>query len=293
MKEVHRMGGSIIEIRKGDALYPESLLQVQPAVEQLYCLGDTGLLKTKMAAVVGSRKCSEYGKQTAMAIGKALSRAGITTVSGMAKGIDSFGHLGALKNGGKTIAVLGCGVDVCYPADNRKLYEQILQDGLIVSEYPPGTNPMQYRFPQRNRIIAGLAEAVTVVEAGTGSGALITAELGGQLGKPVYGVPGNITSQWSLGTNRLIADGAFPLVVIEDLIHTLGGTSLLDDDSRRDLSQTELQVVQIVEQEGEVSLEYLCGRLGKNPVDMNGIVMVLEMKGYIAYNFGKIFVAKF
>jgi len=283
----------IIEIRKGDKLYPECLCSVIPPVETLYCAGNAELLQSRMAGVVGSRKCSEYGKQTAMALGKSLSRAEFTVVSGMAKGIDSFGHLGALKNGGNTVAVLGCGVDICYPAENRSLYEQILSEGLILSEYPPGTKPMPYRFPQRNRIIAGLSEAVTVVEAGTGSGSLITAELAEQLGRQVFAVPGNITSQWSLGTNRLIADGVQPLVVIEDLIQALGGRCVLEDESRRDLSETEQRVLQLLEEHGEVSLEFLCSRMEKSPVDMNGIVMVLEMKGYLAVNFGKIFLAKF
>ena len=287
------MSGKIVEIKREDRRFPAALADCIPPVEQLYCIGDTDLLKTPMAAVVGSRKCSEYGKQTAMAIGRTLSRAGITVVSGMAKGIDNFGHQGALRGGGKTVAVLGCGTDICYPADNRKLYDRIAEEGLIVSEYPPGTPPMPYRFPQRNRIIAGLAKAVVIVEAGTGSGSLITAELGEQMGRQVFAVPGNITSQWSLGTNRLIADGAAPLVVVEDLIHALGGKSILEESSRKELSETEQQVVRILEEEGEVSLDYLCGRMKKNPVDMNGIVMVLEMKGYAAVNFGKIFVAKF
>ena len=152
---------------------------------------------------------------------------------------------------------------------------------------------MPYMFPQRNRIIAGLSEAVCIVEAGTGSGALITAELAAEQGKTVFAVPGNITSPWSLGTNKLIADGAQPLVVVEDLVRALGGIPVSEESRRADLSETEQQVLQILEKEGEVSLEFLCRALSKNPVDMNGIVMILEMKGYIAVNFGKIFIANF
>ena len=287
------MAEKIIEIKKGDKLFPEALKTVVPAVKQLYCIGDLTLLDTKMAAVAGSRKCSEYGKKTAMAIGSALGRAGITVVSGMAKGIDNFGHQGVLRSGGHSVAVLGCGVDVCYPVDNRKLYERLADEGLILSEYPPGTRPMPYMFPQRNRIIAGLAEAVCIVEAGTGSGALITAELAADMGKPVYAVPGNITSPWSLGTNRLIADGALPLVVVEDLVRELGGVSVAEEGSRDDLSETERNVLQVLEQQGEVTLDFLCRTLSVSPVDMNGIIMILEMKGYVAGNFGKIFIAKF
>ncbi|MDY3239930.1 MAG: DNA-processing protein DprA [Anaerovoracaceae bacterium] len=287
------MKEKIIEIKKGDKLFPEALKSVAPAVKQLYCIGDIALLDTKMAAVAGSRKCSEYGKKTAMAIGSALGRAGITVVSGMAKGIDNFGHQGVLRSGGRAVAVLGCGVDICYPADNRKLYERLAAEGLILSEYPPGTRPMPYMFPQRNRIIAGLAETVCIVEAGTGSGALITAELAADMGKTVYAVPGNITSPWSLGTNRLIADGALPLVVVEDLVREMGGVSVAEEDSRDDLSELERNVLQILEQHGEVTLEFLCRSLAVSPVDMNGIIMILEMKGYVAVNFGKIFIAKF
>ncbi|MCI6011284.1 MAG: DNA-processing protein DprA [Firmicutes bacterium] len=287
------MTEKIIEIRKGDKLYPEALQFVLPEVKRLYCLGNTALLKKPAAAVVGSRKCSEYGKKTAMTIGSALARAGIPVVSGMAKGIDNFAHQGTLRAGGQAVAVLGCGVDICYPAENRKLYERLLAEGLILSEYPPGTKPMPYMFPQRNRIIAGLSEAVCIVEAGTGSGALITAELAAEQGKTVFAVPGNITSPWSLGTNKLIADGAQPLVVVEDLVRALGGIPVSEESRRADLSETEQQVLQILEKEGEVGLEFLCRALSKNPVDMNGIVMILEMKGYIAVNFGKIFIANF
>lgn len=284
---------SVILINKEDELYPPQLRMIEESPKQLYCIGDVALLKRPMAAVIGSRKCSEYGKQTAMAVGKSLGMAGACVVSGMAKGIDSFGHLGALKHGGKTIAVLGCGVDICYPAENRKLYEQICAEGLVISEYPPGTQPMPFRFPQRNRIIAGLSKVVTVVEAGRDSGALITAGLAEDYGRDVYAVPGNITSMWSLGTNKLIQDGAMAVVTVDDIVGAMGMEICRSEKDYEGLSEMERQLVKLVEQAGEVSLEYLCGKTGKGPVDMNGIVMVLEMKGFLATNFGKIFVAKF
>ena len=283
----------ITVIEKEDPDYPQMLRHILSPPERLYCIGNTELLKTPMAAVIGSRKCSEYGKQTAMALGNTLARAGITVVSGMAKGIDSFGHLGALKNGGKSIAVLGCGADVCYPAENRKLYDQLCAEGLIVSEYPPGTRAMPYMFPQRNRIIAGLSQVVAVVEAGHDSGALITAGLAEDFGRDVYAVPGNITSMWSLGTNKLIADGAMPVVVLDDVVRAMGMELPSDPELDAGLSELEKQVLKIVRQEGEVTLNFLSGKLQKNPVDVNGIVMVLEMKGILATSFGKIFVAKF
>lgn len=290
-------------IKKGDAGYPEQLLQIPRPPEILYCKGNIELLKKPMAAIIGSRKCSEYGKQVAMKLGRNLAEAGAVVLSGMAKGIDSFGHLGALRRGetGKasgTVAVLGCGVDICYPAENRKLYDEICADGLIISEYPPGTKPMPYMFPQRNRIIAGLAQVVTVVEAGRDSGALITATLAEEYGREVFAVPGNINSIWSLGTNKLIADGAMPVVVLDDVVRAMNLPAL--DFSAKSassisdgLSELERSIVDLVAANGEVSLEFLCNRLGKNPVELNGIVMILEIKGILATNFGKIFVANF
>lgn len=290
---MYEIGKGITVIEKEDSFYPTLLYQIPSAPERLYCRGNMALLNQPMAAVVGSRKCSEYGKQVAMNLGKALAQAGAAVVSGMAKGIDSFGHLGALKAGGKTIAVLGCGVDICYPAENRKLYDQIASEGLLVSEYEPGTRPMPFMFPQRNRIIAGLCRVITVVEAGRDSGALITAGLAEDFGREVYAVPGNITSMWSLGTNKLIADGAMPVVVLDDVVRAVGLAAKSVSSDMTGLSELERQVVELVEQNGEVTLEYLCSRLRKNPVDMNGIVMILEIKGVLATNFGKIFVANF
>ena len=290
---MHQTGNRIIVLEKEDIRYPDLLRQIPEPPKQLYCIGNLELLKMPAAALVGSRKCSEYGKQVAMNLGKTLAQAGAAVVSGMAKGIDSFAQLGTLKAGGKTIAVLGCGVDICYPAENRKLYDQIASEGLIVSEYPPGTAPMPYMFPQRNRIIAGLSRVVTVVEAGRDSGALITAGLAEDFGREVYAVPGNITSMWSLGTNKLIADGAIPVVVLDDVVRAMGLTAKSVSSDMAGLSELERQVVALVEQNGEVTLEFLCSRLRKNPVDMNGIVMILEIKGVLATNFGKIFVANF
>lgn len=293
-------------IKKGDAGYPEQLLQIPRPPEILYCKGNIELLKKPMAAIIGSRKCSEYGKQVAMKLGRNLAEAGAVVLSGMAKGIDSFGHLGALRRGekgisgksGETVAVLGCGVDICYPAENRKLYDEICAEGLIISEYPPGTKPMPYMFPQRNRIIAGLAQVVTVVEAGRDSGALITATLAEEYGREVFAVPGNINSIWSLGTNKLIADGAMPVVVLDDVVRAMNLPALdfsakSASSSSDGLSELERSIVDLVAANGEVSLEFLCNRLGKNPVELNGIVMILEIKGILATNFGKIFVANF
>ena len=247
----------------------------------------------KKLAVVGSRKCSEYGRTTAMRIGETAARNNVTVVSGMAKGIDRFAHLGALKAGGKTIAVLGCGVNICYPKENRELYERIASQGLLISELPPDTPPAPYTFPQRNRIISGLSEAVTVVEAGTGSGALITAESAASQGRDVFAVPGNINSQYSLGTNKLLTDGATPIAVIDDIFIGMGISPAADAKEVDSLGADEEMVYRLIKENGEITVDFICRSLGKTPVWVNGIVAVLEIKGLVAYNLGKIFIAKF
>ena len=217
----------IIRITMESDEYPDSLREIQGSPRELYCIGDISLLKTPCAAIVGSRRYTIYGRQTALMIGKMLAGRGITVVSGMAKGIDSFAHQGALsKQEGKTIAVLGTAIGKPYPASNAALMEEIEEKGLVISEYPPDFPGSQYGFPARNRIISGLSKSVIVVEAGLKSGSLITAQIAGDQGKTVFAVPGNINSQFSIGTNLLIRDGAYPLVVVDDVIREMGVQSL-------------------------------------------------------------------
>ena len=258
----------------------------------LYAIGDTSLLRQRALAVVGSRKCSEYGKRIAMQIGKTAAQNQVVLVSGMAKGIDSFAHLGALRAGGKTIAVLGSGVDICYPRENAKLYAEIAAKGLLLSQFPPGLQPRPQTFPQRNRIIAGLAEAVTVVEAGTNSGALITAEYAAALSREIFAVPGNITSAYSLGCNKLLMDGASPIAVIDDIFLGMGLTPAADPEEAAALGKDEQLVYRMIQKQGETSIDDLCQKLQKDSVYVTGIISVLEIKGLVAYHFGKIFIAK-
>lgn len=280
-------------VKKEDEAYPESLRLIKNPPKALYCIGDVSLLKQSCIAVVGSRKCSEYGKQTAMKIAKTAAENDVVIVSGMAKGIDSFAHLGALRNGGKTIAVLGCGADVCYPAENRKLYEEIKQKGLVVSEAEPGKNPLPYLFPLRNRIISGLSRAVAVVEAGTKSGSLITAEIAAEQGRDVFAVPGNISSPYSLGTNKLLMDGARPIAVIDDIFTEMGIPLKAAAEEMQQLGCDEAKIYRFVKENGETTIDEICAKLGKDAFSVNGIVAVLEIKGLINYSLGKIFVAKF
>ena len=280
-------------IYKEDSIFPEFLKNISDAPLALYCAGDISLLNRDCVAVVGARKCSEYGRQVALKIGETLAKNDIVTVSGMAEGIDASAHLGALKVGGKTIAVLGSGVDVCYPRCNKNLYDRIIDEGLIISEYPLGTKPKPFYFPRRNRIISAISKAVTVVEASSGSGSLITAEIAAEQGKEIIAVPGNINSTFSLGCNKLIADGASIMTVPEDVLRIIGVEPKLQKEEFVEMGEDERKIFNMLKEEGELTLEYLCKILGKEPSLISGLIAVMEIKGLVSYQLGKIFIAKF
>ena len=204
----------ILLIHYLDARYPKRLNAIEDFPVVLFAIGNINLLeKTKIVAMVGSRECTRYGINVAKEIAINLSKDHVCVISGLAKGIDYWSHLGALSQPGNTIAVLGSGIDVIYPKENKTLYEKIIaKNGLILSEYRVGTTPKPAYFPKRNRIISGLANCVIVIEAGEKSGALITAEEAILQNKPVYAVPGGITQTMSKGCNRLIYDGAIPIL---------------------------------------------------------------------------------
>lgn len=191
-----------------DTAYPQLLREIPDPPVVLYCLGNTDLLQSVCVAMVGSRSATSYGRRVARSFAEGLSREGVTVVSGMALGIDSESHIGALQARGSTIGVLGCGIDVVYPRQNGSLYEQVINSGLLISEYPPGTRPEGFRFPARNRIIAGLSSGVVVVEAARKSGSLITAQLGLDFGREIFAVPGQVDSYKSEGAHWLLQQGA-------------------------------------------------------------------------------------
>lgn len=184
--------------------------------------GEAAILDSPAVAVVGARSCSAYGASVARMLGRELAAAGLVVVSGLARGVDGEAHRGAVEAGGLTVAVLGCGVDRVYPAAHAELSRRIASSGLIVSEYAPGVEPAPWRFPARNRIIAGLAAATVVVEARERSGALITADLALEEGREVFAVPGEITSALSRGTNALLRTGATALTSAEDVLEAYG-----------------------------------------------------------------------
>lgn len=214
------LGAEVIDFRQED--YPASLrLLPQPPV-MLFVRGRAGVLGHPGVAMVGTRACTPYGRDAAAAISLGLASAGYAVISGLARGIDAAAHQAAADAGGATIAVLGTGVDVTYPPEHAGLARRIVEVGCLVSEFPPGTPPRKYHFPQRNRLIAGLARAVVVVEADERSGALITAGHALEQGKDVFAVPGPIDAPTSRGTNRLIQDGAGLVSCAADVIDALG-----------------------------------------------------------------------
>jgi len=207
-------------IARGDAAYPAALDAYEDAPDSLFVRGV--LPRRAGVAIVGTRRCTAYGLELAAAYGRAAADAGWVVVSGLARGIDGAAHRGMVSVGGVGVAVLGSGIDVAYPAEHRRLGERLLEGGgAIISEYPPGTRPDAWRFPPRNRIIAGLSAAVVVVEAARTGGALITAVKAAEYGIPVFAMPGDVDRVASEGTNRLIRDGAYPVFDPHDLVEEL------------------------------------------------------------------------
>ncbi|MBE6048667.1 MAG: DNA-protecting protein DprA [Clostridium sp.] len=200
-----------------DKKFPKELREIDDPPYALFYKGNIDVLQERKVSIIGSRLCSQYGIEITKLLTKELISFNISIISGGAKGIDSISHKTCVENGGKTVVVLGCGIDVVYPYQNRKLFKQIEEDGLIITEFLPGTKPLKYNFPRRNRIISGLSELVIVVEASERSGSLITARLAAEQGKEIMSIPGSIFSKSSKGCNKLIRDGAQVFSDMEDL----------------------------------------------------------------------------
>ncbi|MBI5666587.1 MAG: DNA-protecting protein DprA [Chloroflexi bacterium] len=204
-----------------DADYPALLKAVPDAPAVLYVRGTLSPDDSRALSIVGTRRATSYGRDAAYHFAKHLAARNITIISGLAHGVDAAAHRGALDGGGRTLAVLGCGIDRVYPADNHRLAADIVQHGALLSEFPVGTPPEASNFPRRNRIISGLALGVLVVEAPEKSGALITTTTAAEQGREVFAVPGNIFNPMSGGTNRLIQDGAKLVLTVEDILEEL------------------------------------------------------------------------
>lgn len=255
-------------IRSGSNGYPVGLGDLEDAPD----LHMAGVLTADPGvAVVGTRRCTRYGIDIAERFGRAISVAGWSVVSGLARGIDAAAHRGCLAAAGHAVAVLGSGVDVCYPKENRSIYEGILKSGgAIVSEYPSGTPPDRWRFPARNRIIAAMSTAVVVVEAARTGGALITARLAAEVGRPVFVVPGDVDRPASEGCNLLIRDGAYPVLGAVDLIEELG---LIIGPPKQSISPTVVDVppsgltVDELTSHWSLSVSDTLARVGKLEID--------------------------
>ncbi len=276
----------------GQPVYPALLKEIRDYPKELYYIGDPKLLEEKCVSIVGSRKTNQYGRSTAYSFGKVLGQRGITVVSGMAVGIDTCAHEGALQEKGNTAAVLACGLDLCYPPRNRELKGKIESAGIVLSEYPPGTAAQRYYFPQRNRIISGLSPLTVVVQAGNRSGALITAELAADQGRDVGAVPGNIDSEYNLGSNKLLREGAFALTGVQDLLEASGVSVLSEPEAERMLSDEEKQLYFLLCSHGEMSLDQLAFYLKKPVNEVGSLAIVMEMKGIVFSAMGKVFIAK-
>lgn len=221
-KVAERIHGQGIQVLTwNDAAYPRLLKEIDQPPPVIYLRGELLEEDELAVAIVGTRRATVYGRQITEELAGYLARNGVCVVSGLARGIDTCAHQAALKAGGRSLAVLGSGVDVVYPPENRQLGEQISTQGALISDYPPGTQPDGANFPARNRIISGLSLATVVIEAGDTSGALITATFAVEQGREVFAVPGNINAPQSRGANRLVQQGAHPLLKVEDVLEVL------------------------------------------------------------------------
>jgi DNA processing protein len=276
-----------------DEGYPAMLRCIKKPPDPLYYFGDAGVLSRIAVAVVGSRRATDYGRWVAFNLAKRLSERGVVVVSGMAEGIDTYAHLGALEGATPTVAVMGCGLDICFPVANRALRQRILERGVLLSEYPEGTRGSRYTFPQRNRIISGICRATVVVEAGISSGSLITAEHAVTQGRDVYAVPGNINRRMSIGCNKLIRDGAIPLVLLDDVAEGLSlparaGASTAENARIEVLGGDERRVLESVLDRGGLMLDDVAALTGMSVSLATSVVTLLEMKGFVFFESGRV-----
>ncbi|HEY3543860.1 MAG TPA: DNA-processing protein DprA [Gaiellaceae bacterium] len=255
---------------------PPLLRAIHDPPPGLFIRGDADLcvLTQPAVAIVGARACSSYGASVARMLGRELAAAGLVVVSGLARGVDAEAHRGALDAGGCTVAVLGCGVDRDYPAAHAQLARRIAASGLVVSEYAPGVTPAPWRFPARNRIIAGLCAATVVVEARERSGALITADLALEGGREVFAVPGEIGSALSVGTNALLKLGASPLTSVDDVLSPYGLTTQTTDEPD--------ELVDLL----PATADELVGRTGLAAAEIARRLVELELAGRISEHDG-------
>ncbi len=282
--------------------YPQPLLQIYDPPVMLYVRGDPQVLNLPSLSIVGTRRPTLYGTQMAQRLGRDLAARGLVIVSGMARGIDAIGHQGAMDAHGRAIGVLGTGIDVCYPKENKKLYEKVLERGAIISEFPLRTHPAPENFPIRNRIVAGIPLGVVVVEGAQYSGSLITARLAMEFGREVFGVPGNVTQPVSFAPNQLIKQGAKLVTSAEDVIEELSTpirAALLQAEkpeaeqrnllAAAALEGAEKKLYELLSTEQPLHIDEIVEGSGLNSSEVLATLFDLEMKGIIRQLPGKQF----
>jgi DNA processing protein len=276
-----------------DKSYPQRLKEIEQPPPVLYMRGDYLPDDLFAVAIVGTRRVTPYGRQITEELASYLASNGITVVSGLARGVDAIAHQVAIKAGGRTIAVLGSGVDKIYPPEHRQLADRMMEQGAVVSDYAPGTPPDASNFPPRNRIISGLSLAVVVVEAGETSGALITAEFAAEQGREVFAVPGSILAPQSKGTNKLIQRGALPLLSINDLMQALNLTRMGDHKAARKIlpaDETEARVMNILGAE-PLHVDEIRNQTALPIEKVSAALALMELKGMVRQVGGMNYVA--
>jgi len=288
LRLLEKLHARVITIKDGE--YPELLRHIPDAPVVLYARGplQSG---TMTLAVVGSRKASPEGMNLAGKIGETLSFAGITIVSGLARGVDTAAHTRALEGEGRTAAVLGCGIDICYPPENNVLFEKIAEQGIILTEYVPGEQPLPHHFPERNRIIAGLARGVLVVEATARSGSLITSRLALEYGREVMAVPGSVLRTQYAGSNRLIKEGARLIDSVEDILTTCFPDVRLAAQKPMELDSGENKVYSLIGFE-KVHADEVIERSGMDTKEVMAVLTRLTMKNVVAEISGGYFIRR-
>jgi DNA processing protein len=288
------LGRAILEYRRSDETgqkieLARELAHMPPV---LFGRGELTDDDSLAVAVVGTRRPSPYGKMVSERLAAEMARHGVTIVSGLARGIDTFAHRSAIEAGGRTIGVLGCGIDVTYPPENRDLYEDVKAHGAILSEFTLGMEPMAMNFPKRNRIVSGLAKAVVAVEAAEKSGVLNTAAWAADQGRDVYAVPGRITDERSSGTNRLLREGARPVTSAQDILTDLGVALHLEERAKVDVTEQEKPVLGLLSGD-PLHVDEICQELGIPVATLLSTLMQLEMKGLVRQLPGKLFVRQY
>ncbi len=263
-----------------DSNYPEELKDIYYPPLVIYYRGNPEVLKKRKIGIIGTRKPTKYGREVAYEFSKKIAKHGIVIVSGGARGIDTLAHKGAIDSEGETICVLGSGVDVVYPPENKRVFKEIEKKGIILSEYPPGTKPFSYHFPMRNRIIAGLSELILVVEAGEKSGTFITVKWALDMGKDIFVIPGEIYSPKSRGPNFLLKQGAIPATEPSDILSFMGIEEKVKQREFK-LDGKEKKIFDYLKEKGRGSIDEMKENLKIETGEILSILLNLEIKGII------------